>query len=315
MTALAFSKGHGTHNDFVLLNDPEGNLDLDETLVARLADRRGGIGGDGVIRVIKSEHLSEGREVLTQESAAVWFMDYRNADGSIAQMCGNGVRVFAAYLERLGLVDFTDGMPVPIGTRAGLRTVRKEGDWFTVGMGKWRFTFPEQAGSAGLDSEVRLVGISGTEVRPALSIDMGNPHTVAAVSNADELASINFTDIPEVSPLPPHGTNVEVVVPLPAQSTAEGSVGHIAMRVHERGVGETQSCGTGACAAALAVRHWLSQSVASSQIDDDTASSVPDVWLVDVPGGQVRVSVSGQDVELSGPAVIVADGALDTALL
>jgi diaminopimelate epimerase len=296
MTALAFSKGHGTHNDFVLLNDPEGNLDLDETLVARLADRRGGIGGDGVIRVIKSEHLSEGREVLTQESAAVWFMDYRNADGSIAQMCGNGVRVFAAYLERLGLVDFTDGMPVPIGTRAGLRTVRKEGDWFTVGMGKWRFTFPEQAGSA-------------------LSIDMGNPHTVAAVSNADELASINFTDIPEVSPLPPHGTNVEVVVPLPAQSTAEGSVGHIAMRVHERGVGETQSCGTGACAAALAVRHWLSQSVASSQIDDDTASSVPDVWLVDVPGGQVRVSVSGQDVELSGPAVIVADGALDTALL
>src|SRR5690554_4935162 len=111
MTLLNFTKGHGTRNDFVLLDDSGNALDLDASLVAELADRRGGIGADGVIRVVQSKDLEEGRAVLQIDPSATWFMDYRNADGSIAAMCGNGVRVFAAFLEELGLVDFSSGLP------------------------------------------------------------------------------------------------------------------------------------------------------------------------------------------------------------
>ncbi|HWJ85296.1 MAG TPA: diaminopimelate epimerase, partial [Cellulomonas sp.] len=118
MTSLHVTKGHGTQNDFVLLDDRDGSLDLSESLVRELADRRAGVGGDGVIRVIATGRLPEGAPVLADEPAADWFMDYRNGDGSIAEMCGNGVRVFAAYLERLGLWDGTDELA--LGTRAGV---------------------------------------------------------------------------------------------------------------------------------------------------------------------------------------------------
>ncbi len=309
MTLLNFTKGHGTRNDFVLLDDSGNALDLDASLVAELADRRGGIGADGVIRVVQSKDLEEGRAVLQNDPSATWFMDYRNADGSIAAMCGNGVRVFAAFLEELGLVDFSSGLPVAIGTRAGLRTVRKEADWFTVGMGKWHFPGGSVAEQSGMDSTVHIAGLDGMgahSARPALSVDMGNPHTVVAVASLDELAAIDFTAVPAVDPLPADGTNVEVVVPLENHLNSQGElVGHISMRVHERGVGETQSCGTGACAAALAVRHWAR--LAAS----DTKASVPDVWRVDVPGGRVQVRVLGSETELSGPAVLLAQGQIE----
>jgi diaminopimelate epimerase len=136
--------------------------------------------------------------------------------------------------------------------------------------------------------------------RPALSVDVGNPHTVLALADEAELAAADLTRAPAVQPLPPQGTNVELVVPL-GESTADDGVlvGQVRMRVHERGVGETRSCGTGACAAALAVRTWA-------------GAGAPDVWLVHVPGGTVRVRLlpSG-DVELAGPAAIVATGTVD----
>lgn len=308
MTVLSFTKGHGTQNDFVLMDDRDNALDLDEALVRKLAHRRSGLGADGVIRVVQSKDIVEGAKILREEPTARWFMDYRNGDGSIAQMCGNGVRVFAAFLESLGLVSFSHGQDIAIGTRAGVRTVRKEGEWFTVGMGRFSLPFAADAISNGADSSVRIVGIKGLgedDIRPALSVNMGNPHTVVAVASQEELADVDFTQIPEVSPLPPEGTNVEAVVPLPLVTNRDGSVsGHVAMRVHERGVGETQSCGTGACAAAVAVRLWTQQASTEPHL-------VPDTWLVDVPGGRVSVKITQDNVELSGPACLIAHGEVE----
>ncbi|GAA3216075.1 diaminopimelate epimerase [Oerskovia jenensis] len=312
-----FAKGHGTRNDFVLIADLEGSRDLDAEQVRALADRRSGIGGDGVIRLVPTAYVPESAQVLAEDPDAIWFMDYRNADGSIAEMCGNGVRVFAAFAERLGLVDLdaTDAAPgddateaaaprvLAVGTRAGVKYVRKEANgWYAVDMGPWFLPGGRTALDEGFDA---AVAISGWEVpRPALSVDLGNPHTVLALPQEDELAAADLTQAPVVSPLPPHGTNVELVVPLGEEVSVDGTVvGRLRMRVHERGVGETESCGTGACAAALAVRAW-------------GGPASPDVWLVDVPGGTVRVTaLEGGRVELAGPAEIVFGAEIDLAAL
>ncbi|SDC71322.1 diaminopimelate epimerase [Sanguibacter gelidistatuariae] len=300
---LSFTKGHGTENDFVLIDDRHATLDLTPAMVRELTDRRAGIGADGVIRVVPSAALDEGAAVLAQDPSAVWFMDYRNADGSIAQMCGNGVRVFAAYLEDLGLAYFDDGHELALGTRAGVRRVRKEANgWFAVDMGVWSFPGGTGAVTDGFDAEVGVRGLepAGAEIpRPALSVDLGNPHTVLALATVADLERADLTHAPRVVPTPPQGTNVELVVPLGEETTVDGSVvGRVRMRVHERGVGETRSCGTGACAAALAVRAWA-------------GDGAPDVWLVEVPGGTVRVTMlTDGHVELAGPAELVADGQL-----
>ena len=309
MTApLHVTKGHGTQNDFVLL-DGRHTPALDTALVRALADRRAGIGGDGVIRLTASVDLPEGVALLADEPAATWFMDYRNADGSIAEMCGNGVRVVADYARTLGVWDPAAGELV-LGTRAGVRRVRRvdppagspDADWYAVDMGEWQLPAGEQAAAAGADAEVTVAGLAVP--RPALSVDLGNPHTVLALADEAELAAADLTRAPDVLPVPPHGTNVELVVPLGESVAADGStVGRLRMRVHERGVGETRSCGTGACAAALAVRTWA-------------GDQSPTVWLVEVPGGTVRVTaMPGGRVELAGPAVLVAELDVDVEAL
>src|SRR5580765_5468393 len=118
---IRFAKGHGTENDFVLLPDPDGGLELTPARVAALCDRRRGIGADGLLRVVRWSALGDGP---VPEPGVEWFMDYRNADGSIAEMCGNGVRVYARYLAERGWVS---GREFPLGTRAGVRTVRVGG--------------------------------------------------------------------------------------------------------------------------------------------------------------------------------------------
>src|SRR6478609_7007852 len=159
---LHVTKGHGTQNDFVLLDDRDALVDLSATLVRELADRRAGVGGDGVIRVVAGELVPEGVAALAEEPAARWFMDYRNGDGSVAEMCGNGVRVFAAYLERLGLWDGVDELA--LGTRAGVRRVRlvqglDGADWYAVDMGRWSLPGGESALAAGFDAEVQVAGL------------------------------------------------------------------------------------------------------------------------------------------------------------
>jgi diaminopimelate epimerase len=298
LTGLAFAKGHGTGNDFVLVADPEGARDIAPQEVAALCDRHLGIGADGLIRAIRSEHLAEGRELLAEDAGAIWFMDYRNADGSVSEMCGNGVRVFVAFLLDQGLASLDPGEVLPVGTRAGIKRVERREGGFAVDMGPWEFIHPTQAEAEAGDS---LVTADGLDVsRPALSVSMGNPHTVVALAEEAELERLRLFTAPVVEPVPPHGTNVEFVVP--AEPLVREGVGSIAMRVHERGVGETQSCGTGACAAAVAIRHWA-------------GAGAPNRWDIRVPGGTVQVAfVTGTEgaehVELSGPAVIVAHGAI-----
>ncbi|MEI2779396.1 MAG: diaminopimelate epimerase [Tetrasphaera sp.] len=282
--SLRFTKGHGTRNDFVLLDDRDDQLTLTATLAAALADRRGGIGGDGVIRVGRTATATD-ETVRAQSGEAEWFMDYRNADGSISEMCGNGVRVFAAYLRREGLIA---GDSVGIATRGGVKRARFEGDAVVIDMGTWAFI--DARGEA--DAIDALVHVPGHDPFSALRLDLGNPHTVAALPPSVDLDDLDLTRPPAVNPHPGEGTNVEFVTPLAA--------GHLRMRVHERGVGETQSCGTGVCAAAIATHLW------AGNLDGD------EPWTVDVPGGRLRVRLlPGQRVELAGPAVLVADGEVD----
>jgi diaminopimelate epimerase len=301
---LAVTKGHGTQNDFVLLDDRDGELDLTPALVRRLCDRRAGLGADGVIRLVATQRLAEAPGAVT---GTTWFMDYRNADGSVAQMCGNGVRVFARYAHRLGLWDPATG-PLDVGTRAGVRTVvatrPESGDepWFTVGMGAVVLPAGSAALGSGGDAQVHVAGLAVP--RPGLSVDVGNPHTVVVLAQESDLDAADLTVPPDVEPVPVDGTNVELVVPLGERTAADGTVvGRIRMRVHERGVGETRSCGTGAVAAAAAVRAW-------------GGPQAPGVWLVDVPGGTVRVTLHADGrADLAGPAVLVADATVDLAAL
>ena len=296
---VRFVKGHGTENDFVLLHDPEGELELSASTVARLCDRRAGIGADGLIRVVRAGALADG-----EGQAAEWFMDYRNADGSPAQMCGNGTRVFAAYLAAAGLVALPDGAAVRIGTRAGVKTVRRDGASYVTDLGPWFLPGGADAVAGGADSEVSVTGTplaAPGAALPALSVDVGNPHTVVALPGADELTAADLRSAPAVTPQPPDGSNVELVVPL---HDATARVGHLAMRVHERGVGETRSCGTGVVAAVIAARAW-------------GGADAPSVWTVDVPGGRLSVTLpegtllAGESAHLAGPAVLGVAGVLD----
>ncbi|MGZ4626222.1 MAG: diaminopimelate epimerase [Kineosporiaceae bacterium] len=271
---LRFVKGHGTENDFVLLPDPERAIDLTPRLVAALCDRRAGIGGDGVLRVVLAATDPEGAPMSDE---ARWFMDYRNADGSAVEMCGNGIRVFARYLVDAGLAPPGE---VAIATRDGVKRVRlgATGD-VTVDMGPARFPGPDGI-------KVTADGRSW----PATSVDMGNPHAVAFV---DDLADAGpLRGAPAVDPAFPHGVNVEFVV-------GRGDH-HIAMRVHERGVGETRSCGTGACAAMVAAARRAGETGPAS-------------YVVDVPGGRLTVTERADGhLELTGPAVLVGEGELRT---
>lgn len=259
---IPFVKGHGTENDFVVLPDPEARLDLTAERVAALCDRRRGLGADGVLRVVRSAALGlDGPE---------WFMDYRNADGSLAEMCGNGVRVFARYLQGQG---WAGG---EVGTRAGVKSVTFSGDRVSVEMGP-AVVFGESVARVG---GVEFAGIA---------VDVGNPH-LACVTSADigalDLTSAPWRDVELFS----NGANVEFIAPAAQEP--------VAMRVHERGVGETRSCGTGTVAAALAALRAAGRSAGR--------------LAVDTPGGRLEVTVrdGGASTALHGPAVLVAHGEL-----
>lgn len=290
MATIHFTKGHGTGNDFVLFADPEGEIDLTPAQVAAVCDRHFGVGADGILRAIRSRSLPEGAAVLAEDPAAEWFMDYRNADGTIAEMCGNGIRVFTRFLLDNGLATIEPGQSLPIGTRNGVRDVQVSGTGIQADLGRWA-----------LDGGEPLVRAKDLPVaRPGLGISVGNPHVVVALASDEELDGVDLTYIPVLEPEAPDGANVEFVVA--ADPLVRDGIGHIRMRVHERGSGETLSCGTGAVAAALATRHWA-------------GPSAPNQWRVDVPGGTVGVRMfpteEGEHVSLSGPAELVFTGDLE----
>ncbi len=274
---MRFAKGQGTGNDFVILPDPDGRLDLTPDLVAALCDRHFGIGADGVLRVVRA--AAAGGDAAGQQ--AEWFMDYRNADGSIAEMCGNGIRVFAKYLLDEGLAA---GPEIAIATRAGTRTVRAEPvGQFTVDMG----AVAVLGDGAAHTGDQRLAG---------LAITVGNPHLVCVIDQP--VAAIDLSD-PRVSGPAElaNGANVEVVRIIGEHE--------IEMRVHERGSGLTLSCGTGAVAAAVA---------AAATAGEWPAAPGPP-WVVHVPGGKLAVTPSVTASLLTGPADIVAAGELSASWL
>jgi diaminopimelate epimerase len=294
MAIVQFTKGHGTGNDFVLILDQDGELELDAATVAKLCDRNFGIGADGLIRIIKSSALPEGAASLAEEPAATWFMDYRNADGSIAEMCGNGVRVFARYLTERGLVELSPGDTLSIGTRAGVRDIQRSTNGFAVDMGRWR----------PVAEDITVVSAGVDIARPGQGINVGNPHVVVALASLEELKELDLNRAPALEPAQAEGANVEFIVP--ADPMVQNGVGYINMRVHERGVGETLSCGTGIVAAALATRLWAGQ-------------GAPNQWQVTVPGGTLGVRMfateDGEHVGLSGPAVLAFDGEIELTSL
>ncbi|MCW1248816.1 diaminopimelate epimerase [Acaricomes phytoseiuli] len=296
LSGVKFAKGHGIGNDFVLFEDAEEKRPVDAALAAAVCDRHRGLGADGLIRAVRSQELPEGRELLAQEPRAEWFMDYRNADGSLAQMCGNGVRVFVDFLVHRGLVWLEPGEVLPVATRSGIKNVERLADGYAADLGPWRLSSPEEAELRGVDSLVTAYALD--VARPGLSISTGNPHTVVALATQEELVELDLSRPPKVNPEPAEGANVEFA--LPRDPLVVDGVAAIAIRVHERGSGETLSCGTGACAAAAATRFWA-------------GANAPDLWDVTVPGGTLRVrfitAPSGAEhIELSGPAKIIAEG-------
>lgn len=287
MTTLSFSKGHGAGNDFVLFADPDGDIDLTAAQIALICDRHFGVGADGVIRAVKSSAIPEGARVLAEDPTAEWFMDYHNADGTPAEMCGNGIRVYTRYLIDGGFTDLRPGQTLPIGTRSGVRDVQQSGNGFQVDLGRWQLS--------GDDPLVRAKGLG--VARPGMGINVGNPHVVVALADDDELDRLDLGPTPVLDPAPVNGANVEFVVPF--EPLVDDGVGRIRMRVHERGSGETLACGTGTVAAALATRYWAGE-------------GAPDNWKVRTAGGTLGVRMfpaeDGEHVALSGPAELVYDG-------
>lgn len=258
-----FLKGHGTENDFVVLPDADGTVhgDLDPARVRALCDRRAGIGGDGVLRAVRD---GDG-----------WFMDYRNADGSTSEMCGNGVRVFARFLHD------HEGEPYPIaiGTRDGVKVVGDAGDGLLTA----------DMGTPQVHDAATTVTVDGSAYA-ARHVSTGNPHAVAFVDDLAEAGSL-LTEPGYDHAVYPDGVNIEFVV--------RRGERHVAMRVHERGSGETRSCGTGACAVMVA-----------TALADDAPRGTS--YRVDVPGGRLDIVWTEDDrVLMTGPAVLVAEGQTD----
>ncbi|RVX38144.1 diaminopimelate epimerase [Nonomuraea polychroma] len=266
---MRFLKGHGTENDFVILPDPDGEVDMTAALVARICDRRAGIGADGVLRVVRTKQCPE---VIDQVAAAEWFMDYRNSDGSMGEMCGNGVRVFARYLIDAGLAD-PQGFAV--ATRGGVRRIHVEPNGaITADMGK-----PVVHGES-------VAGLGGHEYT-GIHVNMGNPHLACPIG--DPVVQLDLSHPPAFDTgVFPAGVNIEFFNPV--------GVTRVVMRVYERGSGETRSCGTGAVATA----------VAAAALSGDTTGT----WTVEVLGGTLTVILDEDTSYLSGPAVLVASGDL-----
>ena len=267
MRRFSFHKGHGTKNDFIILDDSYGMHDMHPEFIKVVCDRRAGIGADGVIRVVRASSVRE-----WDGDPNVWFMDYYNADGSVAEMCGNGLRVFARHLINEQLVDTGS---FDVATRAGLKHV----DVAMHGLIR-----TDIGVAAVMDEDVRIK--AGADEWEATKVDVGNPHAVVFVDDG-VLEELSLHEQPQWTPQEayPKGVNIEFI-------HVDGP-GALSMRVHERGVGETMSCGTGVVAAAAAYR---------------AKTGHEGTIQVRVPGGDLSVDFVGESARLTGPAVIIGRG-------
>jgi diaminopimelate epimerase len=251
--------GHGTENDFVLVFDPADEISITTAQTAAICNRESGIGADGLIRITKRDEK--------------WFMDYRNADGSLAEMCGNGIRVMARYLVERG--HQPEGI-FAINTRDGIKHLRVPMvDDISVNMGKVS------------DENEEITAAVGGKIWNGFNINVGNPHAVVFVEKIEDVGSLK--DAPVVRPKDayPEGVNVEFVEIMPNHEAK--------MRVHERGSGETKSCGTGTCAVALAANMQMKE-------------NLPARWVIYPPGGRLVVDIDPHsNATLTGPALLISD--------
>jgi diaminopimelate epimerase len=278
---IRFQKMHGTLNDFVVFHDLKGEFSLTPQQVALLCNRRSGVGGDGVIAIRPSDK-------------ADFFMDYINSDGSLAEMCGNGIRCVAKYAFDNGLTQKT---VIPIETRAGIKVVEVfqgssgKVERAKVDMGKPVFQ-PELIPAAVKPDKVPVTDqpvYSADRQFTATLISMGNPHCVIILDeDVERLPRLYGPDI-EINPLFPAKTNVEFV--------RVADRGSIIMRVWERGSGETFSCGTGACASAVAA---IMKGLVQTPV------------RVELLGGTLEVAWGGPDSPalMTGPAQTAFSGVI-----
>ena len=258
-TPVIATYGHGTENDFVIIFDPSEEIVLTSDQVANICNRASGIGADGVIRITRPD--------------GKWFMDYRNADGSLAEMCGNGIRVMARYLVANGHQG--EGL-FPIQTRDGAKYLRVPADGdISVNMGQ-------------VNDEGDIVSVAVNDhTYSARHISIGNPHAVAFLEDLEQLGSLGQAPVVTPTSSYPQGVNVEFVE-IKSPDT-------VIMRVHERGSGETRSCGTGTCAVALAATLH-------------TRGHLPARWIIKPPGGTLIVDIDGHsNATLTGPAELIKD--------
>jgi diaminopimelate epimerase len=293
------TKGHATANDFVIYADPTGAYDPTPEEIRAICDRHRGIGGDGLIRLTRPEYVADLSVIvknMLRGQGAEWFMDYRNADGSLAEMCGNGTRLTARFAQTLGEMGTEVGSEFTLATRAGVKTLVYRGEVdglgsqvFTVHMGGW------SAGEIGA-LNVTIPGVEGSA--KATFVDLGNPHVVSVVADATgsgvqlpqsslpDVEDLDLTRTPVVTPSLPNGQNAEFVRIDSLDGTDSGSA---TMRVNERGVGETLSCGTGLCATGIVLRKLTGRSH----------------WTITVRGGVLRVDVTDSSVDLTGDTKLV----------
>ena len=270
---MEFVKAHGTGNDFVLLPDLADDMTLTADLTRRLCAPHLGLGADGVIRIAPPRSGTD----------ADVFMDYRNADGSIAEMCGNGVRTVAKYaLDR----ELVEGNTISVDTRAGVKAVQvvqrdAEGrvHLVRVDMG---------VPAPGERTSITVDAPDGPESYEVATVSMGNPHAVLVTDDVATAPVTTIGPLIERHPAFPNGANVEFI--------AVRGKDQITGRIWERGVGETMASGSGA--SAMAVGAWMRGLTGRT-------------CQVTLPGGTLDIDWSSERLYVTGPAVEVASGTID----
>ncbi|WP_297527955.1 diaminopimelate epimerase [Thiohalobacter sp.] len=273
---LEFTKMHGLGNDFVVIDGIHQTVPTDAATLARLADRRRGIGCDQIL--IVEPPRAPGAEFR-----------YRifNADGGEVEQCGNGARCFARFVREKGL---TDRDRFPVETLAGVIELRvRDDEQVEVDMGVPRLEPAEIPFEAPARAPRYALEVAG-ETLEVGAVSMGNPHAVLEVDDVDSAPVARLGPAIEHHPRFPRRTNVgfmQVVAP-----------DHIRLRVHERGAGETEACGTGACAAMVIGRLW-------GRLDPEVT--------VSLPGGDLVISWAGEGtpVIMTGPAETVFEGSIE----
>lgn len=273
---MNFVKMEGCANDFIVTQDiKEDQIRLVSDKARFLCDRRLGIGADGVIALLSSEKADHKMRII-------------NADGSEAEMCGNGIRCLALFVKRMGL---SEKSALDIETGAGIISTEFVDDDIKVNMGPPILEGEEipvtKAGKPIVGEEITIAD----KTFAITAVSMGNPHAVIYADTLTDELVLYYGRILESHPFFPNKTNVEFISVM--------SNDEVRMRVFERGVGETMACGTGACA-----------SMVSGVLNKKHGNNV----LVHLLGGDLRIQWDGNEsspVFMTGPARWVFEGTVE----